>query len=127
MEDIKIAFAQIPEGYYRMQVRIAYQKRFHTNIDHLNIATIIEQINDTYGDIDLKNQGITSTELVGIHDLLIARNEVRPVRTLNLASNQITLLPRNFGQGWAQLHGLWLYGNQLTELPQNFGYWWPLS
>jgi len=89
-------FITLPEGYFKMLIRQQY-KALHGNaipesadgtIYSMEINGIITCINDYGSTVPLRGIGLGT--LVGIDSLLVVKNEIEPIITLNLSYNPLT-------------------------------------
>jgi len=93
---ITAQFIPLPEGYFKMLVRQQFRAVHGTNIQEsidgtifpMEIDDIIERINNANEMVNLSHH--RPTTFAGIDALLVVRNEIRPIITLNLSNNQLT-------------------------------------
>ena len=112
LQALKDTLAQLPEGWFTMELRRIYHERHRQLIDMVNINNIMERINAAGRRIDMQSMNLIMP-LKNIIDLAIIRNEIHPITDLWLNRNRLTgQIPTNIN-ALVNLKWLDLSRNQL--------------
>ena len=82
-QELKAIFAQLPEGWFKMEVRQAYHKLRRELIDEVPIDFIMEQINSENGRIDFQGRDLVVSH-ESIKDLVVIRSETHLINYLSI-------------------------------------------